>query len=422
MSASIARPSKPRGGGAARARSRASRGCGRFRARARGSPRGSGAGSPWLPRPRARARPSRARRARSRRRAAACAAPARAPTSSSPRVTALRMSSCVRASSARRSRDLGLELVAHVQDPRDGLLQLAVAGARARRWPARRRRAGSAPRVRASSCCAPPRSSPHRRARSPGSSGSWRSPLAVSPTGSSPRPRRPSSRIFCCRLWRTMPIASAVRDTLPPFARSARSRYARSKPSTARASPRRRARRGGAACGAPARRRAAGPRRSISSPDASTAALLDHVAQLAHVARPGVARERGQRLGRRAASSRARAARPAARESARASAGMSSGRSRSGGSSISTTLQAVVEVLAEAPARDLVLRGRGAWRRPRARRPRSASRRRRARSSRSCSTRSTLACVSGGMSPISSRKIVPPSAPRSGRRGARRRR
>lgn len=38
----------------------------------------------------------------------------------------------------------------------------------------------------------------------------------------SPSPaRNPSSRIFCCRLCRTMPIASAVRDTLPSWRESA---------------------------------------------------------------------------------------------------------------------------------------------------------------------------------------------------------
>ena len=55
-------------------------------------------------------------------------------------------------------------------------------------------------------------------------------------------------------------------------------------------------------------------------------------------------------------------------------------------------------------------RGRGWWRTGCARRPGPAACRRRARTRRSCSTRSSATCVLGEMSPISSRKRVPPSA------------
>jgi len=45
--------------------------------------------------------------------------------------------------------------------------------------------------------------------------------------------RNPSSRSFCCRLWRTIPIASAVWETLPPHRSSAADKNARSQASTA---------------------------------------------------------------------------------------------------------------------------------------------------------------------------------------------
>ena len=71
-------------------------------------------------------------------------------------------------------------------------------------------------------------------------------------------------------------------------------------------------------------------------------------------------------------------------------------------------VQPVVEVLAEAALLRSPSRGSCWSRRSRARRPRASRCRRRARSCCSCSTRSTLACVIRLMSPISSRKIVPP--------------
>ena len=162
-----------------------------------------------------------------------------------------------------------------------------------------------------------------------------------------------------------------------------------------------------------ARRRFGGSRRSdssIASPRREHRGLLDDVAQLAHVARPRVARERASASG---AIGSFGPVEPLARAASRkwfASAGTSSRRSRSGGQLDLDDLQPVVEILAEAAGAAPRARGRGASRRRRARPPRRAGCRRRVRASAPASTRSTLACVAGGMSPISSRKIVPPWA------------
>ena len=121
----------------------------------------------------------------------------------------------------------------------------------------------------------------------------------------------PSSRIFCWRFWRYMPISSAALLMLPPWRRSAVSRKSRSKASTTApwrrgSSTRRRAgagRRGSRTASRPTRR-AAGPR-SRSPPPAQQQRLLDRRAQLAHVALPlvldaGAQRRAAQRLDRAA--------------------------------------------------------------------------------------------------------------------------
>ena len=138
---------------------------------------------------------------------------------------------------------------------------------------------------------------------------------------------------------------------------------------------------------------------------------LDRVAQLAHVAGPRVGCGCGRRRPRGEPDARPpELARELARGSARRAAAMSSRRSRSGGSAI-------------------VDHVRGGSRGPRGTRPRAIARlevavrggddahvdadrlacRRRARTRAPASTRRSFACGRGGMSPISSRKSVPPS-------------
>ena len=73
-------------------------------------------------------------------------------------------------------------------------------------------------------------------------------------------------------------------------------------------------------------------------------------------------------------------------------------------------VEAVVEVLAERRRARPSRRGPGASRRRSARRPSRSACRRAARTSRSCRRRSSFTCIGRGMSPISSRKSVPPSA------------
>ena len=151
-----------------------------------------------------------------------------------------------------------------------------------------------------------------------------------------------------------------------------------------------------------------GERRS-TSPSQSVDGALDRVLELAHVAGPGVALERAQRLG-------LEAPRPATRLVARAReeglgeqpdvlAALAQRRQRD-----RHDVDAVEEIGAEAALRRPRARGRGWSRRRRARRRRSAASSRAARSSRSWSARSSFACTAGASSPISSRKSVPPWA------------
>ena len=135
---------------------------------------------------------------------------------------------------------------------------------------------------------------------------------------------------------------------------------------------------------------------------------LDHVLQLAHVARPLVADQpvhasRGRRRARPADS--AYFARKCSTRS-----GMSPRRSRSGGRLSGHHVEPVEEILAEPPVlhqRLEVAVGRREHADVHANR---LAGRPRARWSRSCSTRRSLAWSSSGMSPISSRKSVPPCA------------
>ena len=137
---------------------------------------------------------------------------------------------------------------------------------------------------------------------------------------------------------------------------------------------------------------------------------LDHVLQLADVARPVVgARALDEASARRRRSS-CRACAPPWPQSAATSRGMSSRRSRSGGSVDRKDVEPVVEVVAEAARRPRALQvavGRGDHAHVDAQ---TASCRRRARTRRSCSTRSSFAWASSGSSPTSSRNSVPPSA------------
>ena len=73
-------------------------------------------------------------------------------------------------------------------------------------------------------------------------------------------------------------------------------------------------------------------------------------------------------------------------------------------------VEAREEVAAEFALAHVLVAGRGAWRTRRARRRCSAVVAPSGKTSFAWSTRRSLACASSGMSPISSRKSVPPSA------------
>ena len=92
------------------------------------------------------------------------------------------------------------------------------------------------------------------------------------------------------------------------------------------------------------------------------------------------------------------------------SRGMSSLRSREGRQLHRDDVEAVVEVLAERPVGDRLLEIPVGGGDDRGRRPRSARSRRRGGTCRSSSTRSRSSWSLGEMSPISSRKSVPPCA------------
>jgi hypothetical protein len=137
---------------------------------------------------------------------------------------------------------------------------------------------------------------------------------------------------------------------------------------------------------------------------------LHAVLELAHVARPAVRRPAAAAPRVEARPPACRSARRSALRKCCASTGMSSLRSRSVGTVHDHHGDAVEEVFAEALGLTEGLEvavGRGddarVEGRPRGRRPPAAR-------VRSCSARSSLACISRGISPISSRKRVPPLA------------
>ena len=118
--------------------------------------------------------------------------------------------------------------------------------------------------------------------------------------------------------------------------------------------------------------RAGRSRRSApsSAPGARMVRALQHVRQLAHVARPVVGREPRQRLGREPrAPLRPGAPRQLLQRSVAASGGTSSRRSRSGGQLQREHVEPVEEVLAERAARRRPAAGPRAWRRRCARPP-----------------------------------------------------
>ena len=164
----------------------------------------------------------------------------------------------------------------------------------------------------------------------------------ASPTSSAVMP---SSRIFCWKFCRYMPISSAAFVMLPPWRRSAsagtRARSARprapSRRGTSAPSPSASARRTPRRAVAAARRRRSRSAAVISSPGASSSACSTAELELAHVALPvvrdaGAQRLAGERLQRRAGS-----ARPRPSGSGRRAAGCPRAARASGGIATSTT-------------------------------------------------------------------------------------
>ncbi len=231
--------------------------------------------------------------------------------------------------------------------------------------------------------------------------------FSLAPTSAGRMPRR---AIMRCRKRRLTPARSAARVTLPPLLRQdvtqvdalealdpGLARLLEGQSQRDHAVDRRQA-----SCGRRARRT-----RRLRFDQAQRDAALDEVAQLAHVARPAARREAREEVGRELGGARRRRAR--GRSVARA-AGMSSRRVRSGRQGERHDREAVVEVLAEGAVVDAAGEGavgrgddahvdRHGW----SRCPRAAP----------CATRwraGASAAARRGISPISSRKSVPPWA------------